>query len=374
MTREWDYTLAMLWLAAVTVGFVMVASASYPLGTSRGAPASFVIRHGAYLLAGCVALGVCVVVPLRMWQTIHRPLLICALALAALVLLPGIGHSSHGSRRWLALGPFSLQAAEVAKFALVVYLAGYLARNQAALATDWVALVRPLALVGLLCGMLLLEPDFGSVVVLVAVTGGVLFLAGARLRHFLLIVLVAALLLAMLSVLQPYRLQRMVTFLDPWADATGSGYQLTQALIAFGRGDLFGLGLGAGIQKLLYLPEAHNDFIFAVVAEELGIVGALLVFGLLIALVLRVFRVAGDALSDGRPFAGFVAYGTALLLGIQCVINVGVNTGTLPTKGLTLPFISYGGNSLVVCCALIGLVMRVHLERGVQGERMRPRR
>ncbi len=374
MTRQWDYTLAVLWLAAVTVGFVMVASASYPLGTSNGAPAAFVIRHGAYLFVGTLALATCLFVPLRLWLAIHRPLLIGALLLAAFVLLPGIGHASHGSRRWLALGPFSLQAAEVAKFALVVYLAGYVARNQAGLGTDAIALVRPLALVGLLCGLLLLEPDFGSVVVLVAVTGGVLFLAGARLRHFLLIVFVAGLLLAVLSVLQPYRLQRMVSFLDPWADATRGGYQLTQALIAFGRGDLFGLGLGAGIQKLMYLPEAHNDFIFAVVAEELGIVGAVLVFGLLIALVLRIFQVASNALTDGRLFAGYLAYGTALLLGIQCVINVGVNTGTLPTKGLTLPFISYGGNSLVVCCALIGLVLRAHLERGVTGERKRVRR
>jgi cell division protein FtsW len=364
VNREWDYTLTMLWLAAVTVGFVMVASASYPMGAALGAPARFVVRHGVYLLAGTVALGACLVVPLRIWQTIHRPLLIGALVLAALVLVPGIGHSVNGSRRWIGLGPFSVQAAEVAKFSLVVYLAGYLTRSQAALATDAIALVRPLALVGLLCGMLLLEPDFGSVVVLAGVTGGVLFLAGARLRHFLLIVLVAVLLLAVLSVLQPYRLQRLVTFLDPWAVAYGSGYQLTQALIAFGRGDLFGLGLGAGIQKLLYLPEAHNDFIFAVVAEELGLIGALVVFGLLIALVLRIFRIAGKALADERPFAGYLAYGTALLLGIQCVINVGVNTGTLPTKGLTLPFISYGGNSLIVCCALIGLVLRVQLERG----------
>ncbi|HEY6599297.1 MAG TPA: FtsW/RodA/SpoVE family cell cycle protein, partial [Pseudomonadales bacterium] len=170
-------------------------------------------------------------------------------------------------------------------------------------------------------------------------------------------------LLAMISVLQPYRLQRMITFLDPWADPFESGYQLTQALIAFGRGDWFGLGLGAGVQKLLYLPEAHNDFIFAVVVEELGLVGALAVFALLIALVLRILRVAGNAMSEGRAFGAYAAYGTALLLGLQCVINVGVNTGTLPTKGLTLPFISYGGNSLIVCCALIGVVLRVQLER-----------
>ena len=364
MTRQWDYSLMMLWLAAVTVGFVMVASASYPMGLKSGAPAHFVIRHGVYLLGGLAALGVCAVLPLRLWLDVHRPLLIASLLLTAMVFLPVLGHTAKGSSRWIGLGPISIQSAEVAKFALVVYLAGYLTRNQAALSTDALALVRPLALVGLLCALLLAQPDFGSVVVLVAVTGGVLFLAGARLRHFLSIVSIAGVLLAVVSVLQPYRLQRMITFLDPWADPFRSGYQLTQALIAFGRGDLFGLGLGAGIQKLSYLPEAHNDFIFAVIAEELGLVGALVVFALLIALVLRIFRIAGQALEEGRPFAGYVAYGTALLLGIQCVINVGVNTGTLPTKGLTLPFISYGGNSLIVCCALLGLVLRVQLERG----------
>ncbi len=364
MSREWDHTLIVLWLAAVTVGFVMVASASFPLGVALGSPARFVVRHGAYLLLGVAALAVCVAVPLRIWQSIHRPLFVVALVLSFLVLVPGIGHIVNGSRRWIGMGPFSIQAAEVAKFALVIYLAGYLTRSQTALATDPLALVRPLALVGALCALLLLEPDFGSVVVLVTVTGGVLFLAGARLRHFLLIVLVVGVSLALLSVLQPYRLQRLVTFLDPWSVAYGSGYQLTQALIAFGRGDWFGLGLGAGVQKLLYLPEAHNDFIFAVVVEELGLVGALVVFALLIALVLRILRIAGNAMSEGRAFGGYAAYGTALLLGLQCVINVGVNTGTLPTKGLTLPFISYGGNSLIVCCALIGVVLRVQLERG----------
>lgn len=364
MNRQWDYSLMMLWLAAVTVGFVMVASASYPMGLKSGAPAHFVIRHGAYLFGGTVALCVCAVVPLRLWLAVHRPLLIAALLLTAMVFLPGLGHAAKGSSRWIGMGGFSIQSAEIAKFALVVYLAGYLTRYQAALSTDAIALVRPLALVGLLCVLLLLQPDFGSVVVLAAVTGGVLFLAGARLRHFLSIVLVAGAMLAVLSVLQPYRLKRMETFLDPWADPFQSGYQLTQALIAFGRGDLFGLGLGAGIQKLSYLPEAHNDFIFAVIAEELGLVGALAIFALLIALVLRIFRIAAEALEDGRLFAGYVAYGTALLLGIQCVVNVGVNTGTLPTKGLTLPFISYGGNSLIVCCALLGLVLRVQLERG----------
>jgi cell division protein FtsW len=364
MMRQWDYSLMMLWLAAVTVGLVMVASAAYPIALRNGAQTHLVIRHGIYLFGGLAALCICAVVPLRLWLDIHRPLLIAALLLTAMVFLPILGHSAKGSSRWIALGPISIQSAEVAKFALVVYLAGYLSRNQAALSTDAIALVRPLALVGLLCILLLAQPDFGSVVVLAAVTGGVLFLAGARLRHFLLIVVVAGALLAIISVLQPYRLQRMITFLDPWADPFESGYQLTQALIAFGRGDLFGLGLGAGIQKLSYLPEAHNDFIFAVIAEELGLVGALVVFALLVTIVLRIFRIAGQALEEGRTFAAYIAYGTALLLGIQCIINIGVNTGTLPTKGLTLPFISYGGNSLIICCALLGLVLRVQLERG----------
>jgi cell division protein FtsW len=366
MTRDWDYALLTLWLAAVTLGLVMVASASFPVSAMGGEPGRFVVRHTAYLAAGTVAMAACACVPLRVWSVLHRPLLIAALVLALLVLVPGIGHAANGARRWIGLGPLSLQAAEFAKFAVVIYLAGYLTRNQDALRRDPLVLLRPLALIGGLCILLLLEPDFGSMVVLVALTGGVLFLAGARLSHFALIVAAAITLLAAISVLQPYRMQRLVTFLDPWSVAYGSGYQLTQALIAFGRGNWFGLGLGEGIQKLLYLPEAHNDFIFAVIAEELGLVGALAVFALLIVLVLRILRVAARAVEEGRPFAGYVAYGVALLLGMQCVINVGVNTGTLPTKGLTLPFISYGGNSLLVCCALIGLVLRVQFERGTR--------
>jgi cell division protein FtsW len=374
MTRDWDYPLLTLWLVAVTVGLVMVASASFPLSAAGGEPGRFVVRHAAYLGAGAAALVACACVPLRVWLAVHRPLLIGALALAVLVLVPGIGHTVNGARRWIGFGIFSLQAAEFAKFAVVIYLAGYLTRYRTALQTDPVALLRPLALIGALCVLLLLEPDFGSMVVLVTLTGGVLFLAGARISHFVLIVAIAATVLGAVSMLQPYRMQRLVTFLDPWSVAYGSGYQLTQALIAFGRGDWFGLGLGEGIQKLLYLPEAHNDFIFAVIAEELGLVGALAVFALLIVLVLRVLRIAARSLDKGRTFAGFVAYGVALLLGLQCVINVGVNTGTLPTKGLTLPFISYGGNSLLVCCALIGLVLRAQIERGTGAKaKARPR-
>jgi cell division protein FtsW len=222
-------------------------------------------------------------------------------------------------------------------------------------------------MLAVVCGLLLLQPDFGTAVVLCATACGLLFVAGARLRHFLAVVALGAAALVGIAVLQPYRLDRLVSFADPWQFAFGSGYQLTQALIAFGRGEIFGLGLGEGIQKLFYLPEAHNDFIFAVIAEELGLVGALTVLSLFAVLVVRILRVGRQALDAGTAFGGYLVYGVGLLLGVQCLINLGVNTGVLPTKGLTLPFVSYGGNSLVVSCAMIGLVLRVQLEEADRG-------
>ena len=362
MTRPADLTLVMLWMAALVVGVVMVASASYPMASSFGTPSYFVVRHGVYTAAGIAAFGFFALLPLKLWRHAHRPFLILALLLCLLVLIPGIGQVVNGSRRWIGLGSISVQASEVAKFLMVVYLAGYLGRNRDQLADDWIVLFRPLVVVGAVCVLLLLEPDFGSVVVLAGVTAGMFFIAGARLRHFLLIVMVAGALLALIFVLQPYRMDRLAAFMDPWKVAYGSGYQLTQSLIAFGRGDMFGLGLGEGIQKLFYLPEAHNDFIFAVIAEELGLVGAVAVLGLLITIMLRMFRIGRQALERNRGFEGYLAYGAGLLIGLQTLINVGVITCALPTKGLTLPFVSYGGNSLLVCCALAGLTYRVSVE------------
>jgi cell division protein FtsW len=367
MIRALDATLFLLWIVALAVGLVMVASASAPLAGAVAGVGPYLARHVVYLLAGLVVFGACLSVPLAVWQRLHRPLLIVAAVLAALVLVPGVGHLVNGARRWIAVGPVSVQAAEVGKAAMVIYLAGYVAKHQARL-RDIGRLVPPLGAVALLSGLYLLQPDFGSVVVLTSLCGGVLFVAGARLRHFALFALVALVALALLTLLQPYRVERLVTFLDPWSVAYGSGYQLTQALIAFGRGDWFGLGLGAGIQKLYYLPEAHNDFIFAVIAEELGLVGAGAVLLLLLVIVERMLRIARAAALEGRTFDAHLAYGAAFVIGIQTLINVGVNTGTLPTKGLTLPFVSYGGNSLLMCCGLIGLTLRVDLER------MRPSR
>jgi len=364
MIRNLDPILMMLWVVALATGVVMVASASAPLADAVSGLGPFVTRHLFYLGGGLVLFAVCLTLPLEFWRLVHRQLLLAAVVLAIVVLVPGIGHLVNGARRWISIGPVSIQAAEVGKVVMVVYLAGFLARQRQSIAERPSLLLAPLAIVGLLAVLYLAEPDFGSVVVLTLLCGGVFFLAGARVRDFALFALAAVALLALLTVLQPYRMQRLVTFLDPWSVAYGSGYQLTQALIAFGRGDWFGLGLGAGIQKLYYLPEAHNDFIFAVIAEELGLLGAASVLLLLVALVLRIFRIAGNALAEGRDFGAFVGYGAGLVIGVQTLINVGVNTGTLPTKGLTLPFVSYGGNSLLMCCALIGLAMRVEMERG----------
>jgi len=354
--QRWDAMLLLVWLTILGLGTVMVASSSVAIGNS------YILKHCAFLLASLLGFGVVVAIPLGVWEKCHRLAWLLAVILCLLVLVPGIGVEVNGARRWIGFGGLSLQASEFAKFLVLVYLAGYLARFDEQLDGNMLALLRPVLMTGLLGLLLLLEPDYGSIVVLAAAACGMLFVAGARLRHFLALVVGAGLLLAALALLQPYRLQRLITFTDPWAFAFGSGYQLTQALIAFGRGELFGLGLGEGIQKLFYLPEAHNDFIFAVIAEELGLIGAIGVVVLFAILIVRILRVARFAMDDRRRFSGYLVYGVGLVLGVQCLINMGVNTGLLPTKGLTLPFVSYGGNSLLVSCAMLGLVFRAQLE------------
>jgi cell division protein FtsW len=361
MNRSIDQVMVVCWVAILALGTVMVASASIAISQT------LLIRHGVFLAVALASVVVMVCVPLDWWRRAHRPAWLAAAVLCTLVLVPGVGVEVNGARRWIGLGAFSLQAAEASKFLLLIYLAGYLARFHGTLADDARALLRPLAMLGVLCVLLLLQPDFGTVVVLAVTTTGLLFIAGARLRHFLAILLLGGAAVALLAVTQPYRLERLITFVDPWQFAFGSGYQLTQALIAFGRGEIFGLGLGEGIQKLFYLPEAHNDFIYAVIAEELGLVGALTVLVLFALLVLRILRLGRSALARGQVFSGYLVYGIGLLLGVQCLINLGVNTGVLPTKGLTLPFVSYGGNSLIVSCAMLGLVLRAQLEGRQRG-------
>jgi len=374
----------LLWLALLTFGWVMIGSAT--MVGLPSAPLGNLFTHGAYLAVAVTGFCVALLIPLDWLQSLHRVALLVALVLCVLVLLPGVGHSVNGAQRWIKFGSFTLQASEFAKPLLLLYLAGYLSRSVPKSATrgrvkiadsaqaNMVKLLPAALAVTSLGALLLLQPDFGATVVLAVMTIGMLFVAGTRLGYFILLVLAAAAVLTLLIVLQPYRWNRLVAFSDPWSHAFGGGYQLTQALIAFGRGDWFGLGLGEGVQKLFYLPEAHNDFILAVIAEELGIVGVLAVLLLLLVVVYRALASGRRALKAGLPFAGYLCYGVGLLLGVQVLFNAGVNTGMLPTKGLTLPFISYGGNSLLVCCGLLGLVARADMEVVMAAEPKRRRR
>ncbi len=345
------------WIALLAFGTVMVGSAAVALGDQ------FLYRHLLYVALSLLAFVVAFATPPGWWRRFYLLGWLLAVVLAILVLLPGIGHEVNGAKRWVRLSGFTLQAAEVAKFGLCIYLSGYLARHYEKLASHPGVMFVPLGMVLVVGILLVAEPDLGSAVVLMSTTAVLLYLAGARLRYFLLCLILGGLALALLIEVAPYRMQRLVAFLDPWSVAFGSGYQLTQALIAFGRGELLGLGLGEGVQKLYYLPEAHNDFIFAVVAEELGAVGAILLALVLAFFVVQIFRVGKHNLDRGAHFAGFVSYFVGLLLGFQFLVNLGVNTGMLPTKGLTLPFVSYGGNSLMVSCALLGLVLRTGLDK-----------
>ena len=368
MTERFDYFLLMLWVMALLLGLVMVTSAVLPHSESAstlfGSATSYpkIYKHTVYLMLGVLAFLVALGVPIRTWMFFHKAALLLALVICVLVLIPGLGQVINGSRRWIGVGPITLQAAELTKFLAIVYLAGYIARSREHIKTELLGILRPVAIIGVVCVLLLFEPDFGTVVVLSLVTGGLLFLAGARLRYFLLLGGGATLALGFIAVVQPYRLERLTSFLDPWSVKNDSGYQLAQSLIAFGRGDVFGLGLGEGVQKLFYLPYAYNDFIFAVISEELGMTGGIAVLLLLTLLVLRIMRIARHAKDSQQIFAAFLAYGIGILIGVQAFVNIGVSIGMLPTKGLTLPFISFGGNSLLMSCLMMGIVFRVQIE------------
>lgn len=358
-----DPWLLGLWLAILCLGLVMVASASSSISERAFAsPLYYFWRQGVAVLLGMgLALGA-LCLPLRQLARHGTGALLLAVLLLVLVLVPGLGREVNGAMRWVSLGPVSLQASEFAKLLLVIYVASYLVRHAEHARQDLLGFFKPVGLVALIAALLLLEPDFGATVVLFATTLGMLFLGGISITRFCAWSLVAVAGLAALATLAPYRLQRLMTFLDPWADPYDSGFQLTQALIAFGRGEWFGVGLGASVQKAHYLPEVHTDFIFAVIGEELGAVGALAVIALYALLLWRAFHTGAGAERQGQRFGALLAYGIGLLIGIQAFFNIGVNMGVLPTKGLTLPFISYGANSMLVNCAALGLLLRVAFE------------
>lgn len=358
-----DWTLLCLWFALMSIGLVMVASASVSFAAVTYDDAwYFAKRHGVYMAMGLVLAMFVACVPSSVWQAYSGQFLLITLFLLVIVLIPGIGKRVNGSQRWLSLGIISIQVSEIAKFCAVVFFASFFARRYQELHFGWQGFLKPLLVVGVFVGLLLLEPDFGSSVVLSVTVFAMMFIAGVRIWHFLLLILIGISGLGAVAVLSPYRMQRLITFLDPWADQFNSGYQLTQSLIGFGRGEWFGLGLGNSLQKLFFLPEAHTDFIFAIIAEEFGLMGAIVVIGLFVALILRILNLARLNLAAGKMFAALAVFGVATLFAFQVFINIGVSSGLLPTKGLTLPFISYGGSSLLISCVLMAFVMRIQWE------------
>ena len=360
--------------ALLTIGLVMVASASINVAARQfGQPWHFSLKQAAFIGLALVSTWAIVQVPLARWQQLARPLLLLALLLLALVLVPGFGRTVNGSTRWLELGAIGFQVSEAAKLAVLIYLADYVVRRREDLQTAWSALLGPLAAVALAAFLLLLEPDFGAAVVLLLCAVTVLFLGGVPLLRFGVLVATAGVALAILAVSSPYRLERISAFLDPWADPFNSGFQLTQSLIAIGSGAWTGVGLGSSVQKLFYLPEAHTDFLFAIFAEETGLLGVVVVIGLYGLLVGRAFQLAGRAHRACMHFAGYLAAGIAVWISLQAFMNIGVNMGLLPTKGLTLPLMSYGGSSTLITCAGIGLLLRIHYETALQQRQARRR-
>lgn len=358
-----DWPLLCLWFALMSVGLIMVSSASVSFAAGTyGDPWYFAKRHAVYIVMGLVLALFVVCVPMSLWQRYSGHFLLITFFLLVIVLIPGIGKKVNGSQRWFSLGVISIQVSEIAKFCAVVFFASFFARRYQELHFGWQGFLKPLLVVGVFVGLLLLEPDFGSSVVLSATVFAMMFIAGVRIWHFLLLIIIGMGGLASVAILSPYRMQRLITFLDPWADQFNTGYQLTQSLIGFGRGEWIGLGLGNSLQKLFFLPEAHTDFIFAIIAEEFGLIGAVIVVGLFVALIVRIFTIAKQNLAAGKMFAALASFGVAILFSFQVFINVGVSSGLLPTKGLTLPFISYGGSSLLICCVLMAFVMRVQWE------------
>lgn len=356
-----DNVMLFVSILLVLTGLIMIASASIDIAEARsGNPFHYVIRHGIFIVLGCIAGVFTYQLPSSWWEKTGWLALSASLVLLLVVLLPGIGKEVNGSTRWISFGGLNFQPSELAKLLLVSYLAGYLVRRLEEVRTTWWGFAKPMLVLALVALLLLSEPDLGSTVVIGAAFLGMIFLSGARLGQFLVLIAGCLAAVALLIFSQPYRLKRLIGYTDPWADPYGSGYQVIQSLIAFGRGDWAGVGLGNSIQKQFYLPEAHTDFVFAIMAEEFGLIGTLIVVSLFAVLIYRALRIGYLAEKKNQLFSAYFAYGIAILFAVQSFINIGVNMGLLPTKGLTLPLVSYGGSSLIVSCMCIGVLLRIH--------------
>lgn len=360
---ELDWALLVCVLALLGFGLVMVTSASLSTADrSFGEPFYYAYRHLTALGLALAASLLVFAAPLDWWERWGTALFFIGLLLLVLVLVPGVGRTANGATRWISVGGFNLQSSELMKFFAVIYVSGYLVRRHAEVATRLSGFIKPMILMVAASALIMAQPDFGTTAVLLATVLGLLFLGGVQVLHFSILFGAVGLALAALIALEPYRLQRVTSFLHPFDDPFNTGFQLSQALIAFGRGEWLGVGLGNGIQKQFYLPEAHTDFLLAVVGEEFGLVGTLAVIAAFAFVVWRALRIGARAERQGWCFAAYAAHGFALGIGLQALVNIGVNVGLLPTKGLTLPFLSYGSNSIIVACMAIALLLRIDYE------------
>lgn len=357
MIARIDTASACVWMLLMALGLIAVSSATLHLANTQINP--FVLKHVFFMIVAAVVFVGVVQTPLDVVNRFHKIFFLLTLLLAILVLVPWIGLEAGGGRRWIDLKVATLQVSELARLLIPLFVAGHIAANKEVLMTRTGAVIKLIFLVGVVLGLIFLQPDFGSVVLIGMVTIGMLFLAGVRMRDLF---LMGTLGLPVFGYFLYERRNRLAAYLDTWAHASDEGYQLSQSLIAFGRGEFTGQGLGDGVQKVLYLPTPHNDFIFSVIVEEVGFVGGAFVLAVLLGLVFRCFWIGKKALDSKHDFAAYVCYGAGLMLGLQSFIHIGVAMGALPTKGLTLPFLSYGGNSLIVSSALVALVCRAHME------------
>jgi cell division protein FtsW len=358
-----DYILLGVSLALLFGGLIILASASISTAdNTTGDPFFYVGRQAIAAILGAAAGFTCLFVPMHIWRSTGPLMLLIAFGLLVVVLVPGVGYTANGSTRWIRLGFLNLQASELARLCMMIYLAGYLVRHNKSLREQFSGFLKPMIVLFLVSCLLLAEPDLGAAIVLVAVAFAMMFVAGARFRDFFVFAGLAVAGAAAMMVTRQYRLERITGFMDPWADPYDKGFQLTQSLIAIGRGEWFGVGLGDSVQKLFYLPDAHTDFVFAVFAEEFGLFGSFVLIALFAALLWRVFALAIRAANMERFFEAYLAVGIGTWLGLQTFINLGVNMGLLPTKGLTLPLVSYGRSSLIIAMVSLGILFRIHHE------------
>jgi cell division protein FtsW len=364
--RAYNLALVLIAVALFSIGFVIVTSASMPIAERlHDNPFHFAIRHAIYILIALTFAMIVMNIPMAFWRAANPYLLLLAVGLLVAVLV--IGRTVNGSTRWIVVGPITVQAAEPAKLFFFCYLAGYLVRRYEQVTENVKGFIKPLAVFFVLATLLLFQPDLGTVIVMFATTMALLFLAGAKLWQFFAVAFTGLSAVVTLIVASEYRMRRITAFMDPWADPFGTGYQLTQSLMAYGRGSWFGQGLGNSVQKLEFLPEAHTDFIVAILAEELGFVGVLCVLILILMMVIIALQIGSKALANERPFDGFIAYGIGIWFSFQTAVNIGASSGILPTKGLTLPLVSFGGSSLIVMSIAVAMLIRIDFEMRVEG-------